>query len=125
MDFPENLRYTQNHEWVKLEGDTATVGVTSYAQGELGDVVFVDIPSEGDDLDEEEIFGTIEAVKTVADLFMPVAGEVIEINPALEGNPEKVNEDPYGDGWMIKIKVRDASSVESLLNHEEYHALVS
>ncbi len=125
MDFPENLRYTQNHEWVKLEGDTATVGVTSYAQGELGDVVFVDIPSEGDDLDEEEIFGTIEAVKTVADLFMPVAGEVIEINPELEGNPEKVNEDPYGDGWMIKIRVRDVSSVESLLNQEEYHALVS
>ncbi len=125
MEFPEDVMYTPNHEWVRIDGDTATVGITSYAQGELGDVVFVDIPSEGEDLAEEEIFGTIEAVKTVADLFMPLPGNVSEINPLLESNPEKVNEDPYGDGWMIKIKVADDSLVKTLLTHEEYHKLVS
>ena len=125
MDFPEELRYTKDHEWVKLEGDIATVGVTSYAQGELGDVVFVDIPSEGEALENEEIFGTIEAVKTVADLFMPMSGEVAEINPLLESNPEKVNEDPYGDGWMIKIRVNDSGEFDNLMNAADYQSMVS
>ncbi len=125
MDFPEELRYTKDHEWVKLEGDIATIGITSYAQGELGDVVFVDIPSEGETLENEEIFGTIEAVKTVADLFMPMSGEVSEINPLLESNPEKVNEDPYGDGWMIKIRVNDSAEFDNLMNAADYQSMVS
>ena len=104
MNIPSDLHYTKDHEWVKIEGDTATVGVTDFAQGELGDIVYVEIETEGESLDAGEVFGTVEAVKTVSDLFMPVSGEVIEFNSALESNPELVNSDPYGEGWMIKIK---------------------
>jgi glycine cleavage system H protein len=125
MEFPENLRYTKDHEWVSLDGDIATIGITSFAQGELGDVVFVDIPTEGESLEIEEIFGTIEAVKTVADLFMPLSGEVHEINPGLESNPEKVNEDPYGEGWMVRIKLSDPSQFDNLISAEEYRTMVS
>lgn len=120
MNFPEDLKYTHDHEWVRLDGDTATVGVTDFAQSELGDVVFIELNAEGDTLDAKEIFGTIEAVKTVSDLFMPVGGEVVEVNEALNDAPEKVNEDPYGDGWMIKIKIKDESEVEALLGPEAY-----
>ena len=115
MDFPGDLKYTQDHEWVKLDGDTAVIGITSFAQGELGDIVFVDVTTEGESLDKEEVFGTVEAVKTVADLFMPVSGEVVEFNSALESNPEKVNEDPYGEGWIIKVKLSDTSEMDALL----------
>jgi glycine cleavage system H protein len=125
MNIPENLKYTKDHEWVLVEGDTATVGITDFAQGELGDIVFVEIETEGETLDKEEVFGTIEAVKTVSDLYMPVSGEITEVNAGLEDEPEKVNQDPYGDGWMIKIKMSDASEAEGLLSAEEYKALVS
>ena len=125
MNIPENLKYTKDHEWVLVEGDTASVGITDFAQGELGDIVFVEIETEGETLDKEEVFGTIEAVKTVSDLYMPVSGEITEVNAGLEDEPEKVNQDPYGDGWMIKIKMSDASEAEGLLSAEEYKALVS
>ena len=125
MNIPANLKYTKDHEWVLVEGDTATVGITDFAQGELGDIVFVEIETEGETLDKEEVFGTIEAVKTVSDLYMPVSGEITEVNAGLEDEPEKVNQDPYGDGWMIKIKMSDASEAEGLLSAEEYKALVS
>ncbi len=124
MNIPAELKYTKDHEWVKLEGDVATVGVTDFAQGELGDVVYVEVETIGETLDSEEIFGTIEAVKTVSDLFMPLAGKVMEVNEAIEDEPEIVNEDPYGNGWMIKIQVLDVSEVESLLSAEQYKALV-
>ena len=125
MNIPEDLRYTKEHEWIRLEGELATVGITDFAQGELGDIVFVEIETEGEELEADDVFGTIEAVKTVSDLFMPLGGEVAEINPILEDAPEKVNEDPYGEGWMIKIKVEDASEFENLLSFEAYRDLVS
>ena len=123
MNVPDNLKYTKDHEWLRVEGDEAKVGITDFAQGELGDIVFVEIETEGETLDKEEVFGTIEAVKTVSDLFMPVGGEVLELNPALEDNPELVNKDPYGEGWMIKIKVTDPSEIDELLSPEEYKDL--
>ena len=124
MNVPTNLKYTKEHEWVLVEGDTATVGVTDFAQGELGDVVFVEIETEGESLDQGETFGTIEAVKTVSDLFMPVAGEVLEVNEKLEDTPELVNKDPYGEGWMIKIKIEDTAQLDSLLSTSDYEALI-
>lgn len=124
MEFPESLKYTKDHEWVKVEGDVATVGITSFAQSELGDIVFVEIETKGEKLAKEEIFGTVEAVKTVSDLFMPVAGEVMDVNPDLDGQPELVNKDPYNAGWMIKIKMDDASEADSLLSAEDYKKLI-
>jgi glycine cleavage system H protein len=120
MNIPENLKYTKDHEWCKVEGDIVTIGITDFAQSELGDIVFVEVETEGETLDNEEVFGTIEAVKTVSDLFMPVSGEVIEFNEELEANPEIVNSDPYGEGWMIKVKVTDASQLEGLMDAEAY-----
>ena len=120
MNIPENLKYTKDHEWVLVEGDTATVGVTDFAQSELGDIVYVEVETLDEKLDKEEVFGTIEAVKTVSDLFMPVSGEIIEFNDKLENNPEVVNEDPYGEGWMIKIKFSSADDLNDLLSPEEY-----
>lgn len=122
MKIPENLKYTKDHEWLKVEGEFAFVGITEYAQKELGDIVFVEVETEGETLDKEESFGTIEAVKTVSDMFMPVAGEVIEFNPGLESSPELINKDPYGEGWIIKVKISDPSQVEELLSAEEYIA---
>jgi glycine cleavage system H protein len=124
MNIPENLRYTKDHEWLKLEGDTAVVGITDFAQNELGDIVFIEVETIGEKLDKEETFGTIEAVKTVSDMFMPVAGEVIEFNEALGDNPEKVNQDPYGDGWIVKIKISDPSQVGELLDAARYGEIV-
>jgi len=123
MNTPENLKYSNDHEWVRVEGDTATIGITDFAQDQLGDIVFVDIPCEGETLSAGERFGSIEAVKTVADAFMPVSGEVIEINAALEGAPESVNKDPYGEGWMIKVKMSDASELNGLLDAAAYAAI--
>src|SRR5690606_1619123 len=114
MNIPSELKYTKDHEWVKIEGDTAIVGITDFAQGELGDIVYVEVETEGDSLDKEATFGTVEAVKTVSDLFMPVSGEVVEFNKALEANPESVNNDPYGKGWMIKVKIADSSEINGL-----------
>ncbi len=125
MNIPENLKYTKDHEWVRIEGDVAYVGITDFAQGELGDIVFVEIETEGEELDKEEVFGTIEAVKTVSDLYMPVAGTVEELNPELEGNPELVNKEPYEGGWMIKLKPSNIADVDALLSAEDYKALVS
>lgn len=120
MNFPENLKYTKDHEWVSIDGDVVTVGITDFAQGELGDIVFVEIETEGEELDIEEVFGSVEAVKTVSDLFMPVSGEVVEMNTKIEETPELVNTDPYGDGWMIKIKVSDSSQLEALMDVASY-----
>jgi glycine cleavage system H protein len=122
MNIPTDLRYTADHEWVKLEGDVATIGVTDYAQSELGDIVFVEVETEGESLDAEEVFGTIEAVKTVSDLFLPVAGEVLEFNEELEGDPSLINSDPFGKGWIIKMKVTDISDLDKLLDAEAYSA---
>ena len=122
MNIPTDLRYTADHEWIRLEGDIATVGVTDYAQCELGDIVFVEVETEGEELDAEEVFGTIEAVKTVSDLFLPVAGEIVEFNSALEDDPSLINNDPFGDGWIIKVKVSDTSDVEALMNADAYAA---
>ena len=124
MKIPADLKYTQDHEWVRVEGDVAVVGVTDYAQGELGDVVFVEIETEGEELDKGETFGTVEAVKTVSDLFMPLGGEVSEVNEALEDEPEIVNKDPYGDGWMIKIKIADSSETDDLLSADDYKKMI-
>ena len=124
MNIPAELKYTNDHEWVKVDGDEAIVGITDFAQSELGDIVFVDIQTEGETLKKGETFGTIEAVKTVADAFMPVSGEVIEVNGELEGAPETVNNDPYGKGWMIKIKISDPAEISELLSAEQYKALV-
>lgn len=124
MNIPANLKYTKDHEWVKIDGDIAVVGITDYAQDQLGDIVFVDIQTEGETLEKEEIFGAIEAVKTVADAFMPLSGEVVEVNSALEDAPQTVNTDPYGEGWMIKIKMTDPSQVAELLDAEAYTALL-
>jgi glycine cleavage system H protein len=123
MNFPENLKYTKEHEWVSIDGDIATVGVTDFAQGELGDIVFVEIETEGETLAKDEVFGTIEAVKTVSDLFMPLSGEIVEINTSLEDAPESVNENPYDAGWMVKIKLSDTSELEGLMDVESYKAL--
>ncbi len=125
MNFPTNVKYTKEHEWIRLEGDVAYVGITDYAQEQLGDIVFVDIPTEGETLAADEVFGTIEVVKTISDLFLPVAGEVLEQNPALEENPELVNKDPYGEGWLIKIKPAADADFDSLLDAEAYKALIN
>ncbi|MCM5661876.1 glycine cleavage system protein GcvH [Galbibacter mesophilus] len=124
MNVPSELKYTKDHEWVKIEGDVATVGVTDFAQGELGDIVYVEVETLDETLEREEVFGTVEAVKTVSDLFLPLSGEIIEFNESLEDEPEKVNSDPYGDGWMIKIKFSDASEIDDLLSDADYKALV-
>ncbi|MEX2514135.1 MAG: glycine cleavage system protein GcvH [Cyclobacteriaceae bacterium] len=123
MNYPNDLKYTKDHEWVKIEGDIATVGITDFAQKELGDIVFIEVETVGENLKEGEVFGTVEAVKTVSDLFMPLSGEVMEINPELEASPELVNDEPYGSGWMIKIKL-DGESSTSLLSAEDYKALL-
>ncbi len=123
MNFPEKLKYTKDHEWIAIDGDVATVGVTEFAQGELGDIVFVEIETEGETLDKDEVFGTIEAVKTVSDLFMPLSGEVIAINEDLEDAPESVNESPYEKGWMVKIKLSDTSELDGLLDAAAYQEL--
>ncbi|MCB0484641.1 MAG: glycine cleavage system protein GcvH [Flavobacteriaceae bacterium] len=124
MNIPSDLKYTKDHEWVKIDGDTATVGITDFAQSELGDIVYVDVDTVDETVDQEQVFGTVEAVKTVSDLFMPLSGEVIEFNSVLEDNPEKVNTDPYGEGWMIKIKISDSSQIESLLDADAYKEIV-
>ena len=124
MNIPADLKYTQDHEWIKIDGDIATVGITDFAQGELGDIVYVEIETEGEELDKEEVFGSVEAVKTVSDLFMPVSGEITEFNEALEASPESVNEDPYGDGWMIKIKMSDISELDGLMDAGAYKSHV-
>lgn len=124
MKIPDNVKYTQDHEWVLVDGDTAIVGITDFAQGELGDIVFVEIETEGESLEKGEIFGTVEAVKTVSDLFMPVSGEVIEVNEALSDNPEVVNKDPYGEGWMIKVKIADEAELDALLSAAEYQKML-
>ena len=124
MNTPSDLKYTKDHEWVKIEGDILIVGITDFAQGELGDIVYVEVDSLDEALDSEAVFGTVEAVKTVSDLFMPVAGEIIEFNEVLEEEPEKVNDDPYGDGWMIKIKVTDSTDLDSLLTADDYNSLI-
>ena len=124
MNVPENLKYTKDHEWIRVEGEEAFVGITDYAQGELGDIVFIEIETEGEELAKEEVFGTIEAVKTVSDMFMPDGGEVLEVNAKLEESPEVVNKDPYGDGWLIKIKLSNASELDELLDNNAYKALL-
>jgi glycine cleavage system H protein len=125
MNIPSELKYTKEHEWIKIDGDIATVGVTDYAQSELGDIVYVEIETVGDTLSHGEVFGTVEAVKTVSDLFMPLSGEVIEMNEDLDGSPESVNDDAYGAGWMIKIKMSDPSEVDNLLSAEAYQAEIA
>jgi glycine cleavage system H protein len=125
MSVPSNLKYTKDHEWVKTEGDVATIGITDYAQGELGDIVYVEVETVGETLAKEEVFGTVEAVKTVSDLFMPVSGEILEFNDSLESNPESVNNDPYGAGWMIKIKLADSSELDGLLSAEDYEQSIA
>ena len=124
MEIKPNLKYTKDHEWISIDGNNATIGITDYAQGELGDIVYVEIESIGDSLKKEEIFGSVEAVKTVSDLFIPVSGEIIEMNENLEDNPELINDDPYGDGWIIKMKINDSSELNDLLSPEEYKELV-
>ena len=124
MNFPENLKYTKDHEWVKIDGDIATIGVTDFAQSELGDIVFVDIQSQGESLNRHDVFGTVEAVKTVSDLYMPLAGEVTEINSALEDSPESVNSDPYGAGWMVKVRISNPAEVDELMSQADYAAMV-
>lgn len=124
MSVPTELKYTKDHEWIRIDGNVATIGITDFAQGELGDIVYVEVETVEEELDAEEVFGTVEAVKTVSDLFMPIAGEVLEFNELLEANPEKVNEDPYGDGWMIKVKIADSSEIDDLLGSDEYADLI-
>lgn len=125
MNTPQDLRYTKEHEWVRLEGDVATIGITDYAQGELGDIVFIEVDTVGESVGAEEVFGTIEAVKTVSDMYAPVAGEVLEFNESLEDEPEAVNSDPYGAGWIIKIRVDNPDDVAGLLSHEAYGELIA
>ncbi|MFM7667000.1 MAG: glycine cleavage system protein GcvH [Bacteroidota bacterium] len=124
MNVPANLKYTKDHEWVRLEGDVAVIGITDFAQHELGDIVYVEIETVGETLEKEEVFGSVEAVKTVSDLFMPLSGEVVELNENLDGNPELVNSDPYNEGWMVKVKISDSSELDSLLDAEGYMALI-
>ncbi|WP_179353090.1 glycine cleavage system protein GcvH [Winogradskyella vidalii] len=125
MNTPTELKYTKDHEWIKIEGDIATIGITDFAQSELGDIVYVEVETLDETLDVEEVFGTVEAVKTVSDLFLPLSGEIIEFNESLEDEPENVNSDPYGAGWMIKLKFSDATEIENLLSAEDYKALIS
>ena len=125
MNIPAELKQTKDHEWLKIEGDVATIGITDFAQSELGDIVYVEIETEGETLDKEEVFGSVEAVKTVSDLFMPISGEIIEFNEEIEGTPEAVNEDAYGKGWMVKIKMSDLSELDDLLSAEAYESLIS
>jgi len=125
MNVPKNLKYTNDHEWVNVDGDIATIGITDFAQGELGDIVYVEVDTLKETLEKEEVFGTVEAVKTVSDLFMPISGEIIEFNESLETNPEKVNETPYEDGWMIKIKISNVSELDDLLSPEDYENTIS
>ncbi len=125
MNIPSELKYTKDHEWIKIEGDIATVGITDFAQGELGDIVYVEVETLDETLDIEEVFGTVEAVKTVSDLFLPLSGEIVEFNEGLEDEPEKVNSDPYGEGWMIKLKLSDTSQIDDLMSAEDYKALIS
>ena len=124
MNIPQELNYTKDHEWVRVEGDHVVIGVTDFAQKELGDIVYIDVDTEGDTVEKDEVFGSVEAVKTVSDLFMPITGEVVEFNEALEDAPEVVNNDPYGDGWMIKVAISDVKELESLLTAEQYNDLV-
>ena len=125
MNFPENLRYTKDHEWVRIEGDEAVVGITEFAQGELGDIVYVEIETTGKKLDSGSVFGTVEAVKTVSDLYLPLSGTITEVNPKLSSEPELVNSDPYGEGWMIKMTLEDAATFEQLMSSEAYQSLVA
>ena len=125
MNVPKDLKYTKDHEWVKIEGDIAVIGITDFAQGELGDIVYVEVDTLDETLQKEEVFGTVEAVKTVSDLFMPLSGETLEFNESLETNPEKVNEDPYNEGWMIKMKVSDLSEMDDLLSAEDYQNTIN
>ena len=124
MNIPSDLKYTKDHEWIRIEGDIATVGITDFAQGELGDIVYVEVETLDETLDRDEVFGTVEAVKTVSDLFLPLSGKIIELNELLEDEPEKVNSDPYGDGWMIKVKINDASEIDSLMSEADYKELI-
>ena len=124
MNIPSELKYTKDHEWIKIEGDVATIGITDFAQSELGDIVYVEVETLDETLDAEEVFGTVEAVKTVSDLFLPLSGEIIEFNESLEDEPEKVNTDPYGDGWMIKLKCSDIAQIDGLMSADDYKALV-
>jgi glycine cleavage system H protein len=124
MNVPGNLKYTKDHEWIRIEGDNGYVGVTDFAQSELGDIVFIEIETVGETLKKEEVFGTIEAVKTVSDMFMPVSGEILEMNPAIEETPDVVNKDPYGNGWMVKIKINDPAEINQLLSPEKYKELI-
>jgi glycine cleavage system H protein len=125
MNFPNNLRYTKDHEWIKVDGNIATIGITDFAQGELGDVVFVDVPSVGETLNAEQVFGTVEAVKTVSDLFMPVSGKILELNKGIEPSPDIVNKDPYGEGWLIKVELSDPSQVNKLMDAAAYQSMVA
>lgn len=125
MNYPENLKYTKDHEWISLDGDTATIGITDFAQHELGDIVFVEIETVGKSFPAETVFGTVEAVKTVSDLFLPVSGTILEVNPILEKEPEKVNSDPYGEGWMIKMKVDNPADLDSLMDAGGYESMVA
>lgn len=125
MNFPTNVKYTSEHEWIRLENDEAIVGITDYAQDQLGDIVFVDVTTEGETLEQGEVFGTIEVVKTVSDLFLPIGGEIVEVNPELEEHPELVNKDPYGEGWIIRIKPTDASQMDELLDAEAYKKIIN
>ena len=125
MNIPQDLKYTRDHEWVRIEGDEATVGITDFAQGELGDIVYVEVETIGESLDKEAVFGTVEAVKTVSDLFLPLTGEITAFNEDLEDTPELVNDDPYDQGWIIKMKISDLSQIEALLTHEGYQAVIS
>ena len=124
MNLPGELKYTKDHEWVMIDGNTATIGITDFAQKELGDIVYVEVETLDQTLDKDEVFVTVEAVKTVSDLFLPLSGEIIEFNDSLESDPEKVNSDPYGDGWMVKVKISDASEINALLSSEDYKALI-
>lgn len=124
MSYPDNLKYSKDHEWIRVEGDEAFVGITAFAAGELGDIVFVDVDTEGESLDQDEVFGSVEAVKTVSDLFLPVSGEVLEFNEGLEDAPESVNEDPYGKGWMVKIKISDPSQLDGLMDSAAYQTML-
>jgi glycine cleavage system H protein len=124
MNIPAELNYTKDHEWIKLDGHLATIGITDFAQSELGDIVYVDITTLGQEVNQHDVFGTVEAVKTVSDLYMPISGKVIEVNPALEASPEKVNADPYGEGWMVKVEVKNPSDVAALLTAEQYKELI-
>ena len=125
MNFPTNVKYTSEHEWIRIENDEAIVGITDYAQDQLGDIVFVDVTTEGETLEQGEVFGTIEVVKTVSDLFLPIGGEIVEVNPELEEHPDLVNKDPYGEGWIIRIKPTDASQMDELLDAEAYKKIIN